>query len=87
MELKLPKPVLDALAAFGVVYDELLAVVNEAAAKDPAFADGGSAVVSWLQEKLLPHLGVQAAEAVAASITAQILGKSFGFDPDHGQDA
>jgi hypothetical protein len=85
--LKLPKPVLDALNALGVLEDELLAVVNEAESKDPAFADGGEAVKSWIQEKVSAHIGLDAASALAASVTAQILGKKFGYDPDHGMDS
>ena len=87
MKIKLPKPVLVALAAFGVLEDELEAVTNEAAAKDPAFADGGAAIIAFLVEKLEVHLGLQAAEALAANIVAQILGRAPGYDPDHGMDA
>lgn len=87
MELKLPKPVLKALEAFGILEDELLGVVNEASAKDPAFADGGAAILTFLREKLEPQLGVEAGEAMAARVVQQIVSGNFGGDVDHGMDA
>lgn len=87
IKLTLPAPVLRALAEFGVLEDELLAVVNEAESKDPAFRDGGEAVKSFLTDQVKAHLGLDAAAAIAASVTAQILGKKPGFDSDHAMDA
>jgi hypothetical protein len=85
--LSLPIPVLAALRAFGILDDELLAVVNEVESKDPAFEEGGAAIKRWLTEKIAPHLSMEAAEAFALSVANQIIGKAPGFDPDHGQDA
>lgn len=85
--LKLPKPVLKALEALGILEDELLGLVNEAAAKDPAFAEGGAAILTFLRERLEPQLGVEAGEALAARIVQQIVSGKLGHDPDHGMDA
>lgn len=85
--LKLPKAVLDALSKLGVLEDELLAVVNSVEQKDGSLEAGGEAVKTFITEKITPHLGIQAAEALAGSVLAQILGGKPGFDPDHAMDA
>lgn len=85
--LTIASTVLGAIKQFGVVEDELLAVVNEAESKDPLFQDGGETIKKFLKEKVEPHLGPDAALAIAASVTAQILGRKPGYDRDHGQDA
>lgn len=86
-ELTLPAPVLKALRELGVLEDELLGAVNEAESKDPAFKDGGEAIKKFITEKVIPHLGFDAAAAIGASITAQILGRKPGYDSDHAMDS
>lgn len=85
--LTLPAPVLGVLRELGVLEDELLGVVNEAESKDPAFQDGGEAIKKFLVEKIAGHVTLEAAEALAASIAAQIIGKKPGYDGDHVMDA
>lgn len=86
-KLKLPDPVKKALAAFDVLEDELLAVINEAESKDGSLEGAGEAAKKYVIEKIAPHLGLEAAMAIGANIEAQVLGNKPGFDPDHGNDA
>ena len=87
MTFVLPEPVRKALAHLGILDDELLAVVNEAASRDPSLKESGEAVVAFIRDKVAPHLGLEAASAIGRSVLAQILGKKPGFDPDHAMDA
>lgn len=70
------------LSSLGLLYDDILGLVNEAKAKFPAAADAIEYVAQYLREKVGDI--VKDPTALAALIYAQLT--AGGSDPDSGVD-
>lgn len=70
------------LAALGILYDDVLGIVNEAKARFPIAVDAIAYVEAWLEA----HVGdrVRNPGALAALIFSQLT--AGGGDPDSGTD-
>ena len=74
--------ILPLLGGLGLLYDDVLGLVNEARTRFPVATDAIEYVAAWLEEKVGDR--VKDPVALAALLYAQIV--AGGSDPDAGVD-